>query len=448
MQSTVSSVALSVLSMPDILFEIFKDITIEEDPFRPMYSLDALRKRQNAMQTAIRISTVCKVWRSTALSMSQLWTTIPSIILPLEGTRKSQKIFAECIATLVQRGSHKGLIFYMELRSGIYRSNCHRVIESLLQCSPDWYSVCINILSIDAFHILNRIPDSLDRLNTVSLIFKRPLDDHRCIDIGPFLRRVAHLHSLQLNNAHVVDAKAWNDVPKHDLQSFFISANGFTPQQETSFKQLSIPDVEEFVLRTKYACPATIVTEMIKNSTHNAIRVLSLHRDSERPINDSVIPMLLKSLPLITIVATPLPSTNDINILAKEISIPTLQILMFSVNSVLKNSQDAQTYGPALRTLGQTGKYKLKLTEVPWSHRIIDGLEGWDDTEAHHALSIAASKLINSSDLGLKFCNDTMNILSDIRAMNCVTFGDIQVKFLNTLLIRTCFYIYYSRALK
>ena len=158
---------------PELLQEIFIHITV---PWT--YS------RWNTIPWAL--SQVCRLWRTTALSVSSMWSRLPTIYLH----KKIPSSYAAQIRELLVRSRDAPISFY--LYAPFKELNSHPIIDALVLHSERWQTVAIDSTTPTLF-AFKGIKGRLSSLRTLSLEVWRQTDPvvFDMFEEAPQLRQVS-----------------------------------------------------------------------------------------------------------------------------------------------------------------------------------------------------------------------------------------------------------------
>ena len=141
---------------PELLQEIFIHVTVPWE-----YS------RRNAIPWDL--SQVCRLWRTTALSVSSLWSQLPTIYLH----KKTSRSYVAKIMELLVRSRDAPISFY--LYAPFKELSSHPIIDALVLHSNRWQTVAIDCTTRTVF-AFKGVKGRLSSLQTLSLEVRRQTD--------------------------------------------------------------------------------------------------------------------------------------------------------------------------------------------------------------------------------------------------------------------------------
>ena len=472
---------------PELLQEIFLHITI---PWT--YS------RWNTIPWAL--SQVCRLWRTTALSVSSLWSRLPTIYLH----KKVPCSYAAQIRELLVRSRDAPISFY--LYAPFKELDSHPIIDALVLHSERWHTVAIDSTTPTIF-AFKRIKGRLSSLRTLSLEVWRQTDPvvFDMFEDAPQLREVsldgpfpgevrlpfsqltrykervrgrgmadftislaASLTTLEISR--LSDSP---DIPKTTLPLLVTLKVQFDDMISQGFlENVTLPAIQEILIAGFEGHLITVLTAMISRSHSPCMLKKFAFRTSE--LDSGELTTLLRLTPHLVDLNLPLPPPEDLsNLIIGRNSrplVPLLQMLTFEAEAV-RRAETSQ----ALNALAVSRCYKnTSLPSVvpgdvpPDDHRLLKELrilfkssrtchcelrflENWVQSEESKQLEVWKENLLQEvpelegrpaprkRKFDLKWGERVFDIFSDIEKF--------QIKNVNAIYVRNIYLFHIIRVL-
>ena len=336
---------------PELLQEIFIHITV---PWT--YS------RWNTIPWAL--SQVCRLWRSTALSVSSMWSRLPTIYLH----KKIPNSYAAQIRELLVRSRDAPISFY--LYAPFKELNSHPIIDALVLHSERWQTVAIDSTTPTIF-AFKGIKGRLSSLRTLSLEVWRQTDpvvfdmfedapQLREVSLdGPFPGEVRLPFSqltrykervrgrgmadftislaTSLTTLEISRLSESPDIPVTTLPLLVTLKVQFDDIISQGFlENVTLPAIQEILIAGFEGNLITVLTAMISRSQSPCMLKKFAFRTSE--LDSGELTTFLRLTPHLVELNLPLPPPEDLsNLIIKRNSrplVPLLQMLTFEAEAV------------------------------------------------------------------------------------------------------------------
>ena len=336
---------------PEILQEIFIHITV---PWTC--------SRWNTIPWAL--SQVCRLWRTTALSVSSMWSRLPTIYLH----KKIPCSYVAQIRELLVRSRDAPISFY--LYAPFKELNSHPIIDALVLHSERWQTVAIDSTTPTIF-AFKGIKGRLSSLRTLSLEVWRQTDPvvFDMFEDAPQLREVSldgpfpgevRLPFSQLTrykervrgrgmadftislatSLTTLEISRLNespDIPVTTLPLLVTLKVQFDDITSQGFlENVTLPAIQEILIAGFEGHLITVLTSMISRSHSPCMLKKFAFRTSE--LDSGELTTLLRLTPHLLELNLPLPPQEDLsNLIIKHDSrplVPLLQMLIFEADAV------------------------------------------------------------------------------------------------------------------
>ena len=457
---------------PEILQEIFLHITI---PWT--YS------RWNAIPWAL--SQVCRQWRTTALSISSLWSRLPTIYLH----KKIPSSYAAQIGELLVRSRDAPISFY--LYAPFKELSTHPIIDALVLHSERWQTVTIDSTTptILAF---KEIKGRLSSLRTLSLevwretdpvVFDMFEDAPRLREVsldGPFPGEVRLPFSqltrykervrgrgmadftislaMSLTTLEISRLSESPDIPVTTLPLLVTLKVQFDDMISQGFlENMTLPAIQEILIAGFEGHLITVLIDMISRSPSPCMLKKFAFRTSE--LDSGELTALLRLTPHLVDLNLPLPPPDDLsNLVIGQSSkplVPLLQMLTFEAEAVRRaetnqalnalavsrchhNASLTSVVPPSdyrtleeLRVLfksSRTCHYELRFLENWIQSEESKQLEVWKETLLQEVPELEGRPAPRKRKFDLKWCERVFDIFSNIEKF--------QIKNVNAIYVR------------
>lgn len=462
---------------PELLQEIFIHITV---PWT--YS------RWNTIPWAL--SQVCRRWRTTALSVSSLWSRLPTIYLH----KKTSCSYAAQIRELLLRSRDAPISFY--LYAPFKELNSHPIIDALVLHSDRWQTVAIDSTTPTIF-AFKGIKGRLSSLRTLSLEVWRQTDpvvfdmfedapQLREVSLdGPFPGEVRLPFSqltrykervrgrgmadftislaTSLTTLEISRLSESPDIPVTTLPLLVTLKVQFDDIISQGFlENVTLPAIQEIRIAGFEGHLITVLTAMISRSPSPCMLKKFAFRSSE--LDSGELTTLLKLTPHLVDLNLPLPPPEDLsNLIIRRNSrplVPLLQMLTFEAEGV-RRAETSQ----ALNALAVSRSYHQNSSVVPGDiplgdHRVLKELrilfktsrtchyelrflENWLQSEESKQLEVWKEKLLQEipelegrpaprkRKFDLKWCERVYDIFSNIEKFQIKNVNAIYVRKMN-----------------
>ncbi|KAF9530933.1 hypothetical protein CPB83DRAFT_904918 [Crepidotus variabilis] len=337
------------------------------------------RSWTNASEIPWALAQVCRSWRINALSVSALWSRLPTMDLSKSDPRSRTKVQLEYLEELLHRSRSAPLDLY--LFSLGFNGTSHPVIDLLLRHCERWQAVTIKI-NISILPRLFEIKGRLPKLESLSLYLSGygegvPTIDMfegapqlRQVDVGgPFLAELAlpfeqlerYKDKMRMRNSitrvvtaanslealtilELCESSGTPPIPPVTLPALRKLQVKFCCTRPEFLNNLSVPAIEEIKMVSYHDRGGLIPTivNIVNNSQHRICPLKTL-RFRTHAILEGQLSGLLRLTPLLTSLDMPLPPSHDINVLATQSSlVPHLQACDFFINDVINTSLDTE----------------------------------------------------------------------------------------------------------
>ncbi|KAF9532664.1 hypothetical protein CPB83DRAFT_903660 [Crepidotus variabilis] len=329
------------------------------------------------------LALVCRRWRSAALSVSVLWSRLPSMTLSMEDMPREIQADLERLEMLLQRSQPAPLKFQCVLFD--FSKDAHPALKLLIRHCERWWDVKFVMETRRILHF-EEIKGRLHKLDSLALQMVGDQEGISAIDIfkdAPQLRRVdisgdfnaelvfpfgqlkyykddlrsknilsrvaTSAHSLETLVFHI-DRLELNTMPLDfaitlpSLRNLQVNLKGLIPP---FLKNISVPAIEEFTISTN-AMEGTLiplVINMISNSPRSSCSLKSLRIRAPTPLIGELV-NLLSLTPQLTsfnLSTYTFPPVHDINTLATQLSlVPYLKTCDFIIHNSTKRWSSAE----------------------------------------------------------------------------------------------------------
>jgi hypothetical protein len=460
---------------PELLQEIFIHVTIPWEC-----------SRRNAIPWDV--SQVCQLWRTTALSVSSLWSKLPTIYLH----KKISRSYVAQIMELLVRSRDAPISFY--LYAPFKELDSHPIIDALVLHSNRWQRVAIDCTTrtVSAFE---GVKGRLSSLQTLSLEVRRQMDPvvFDMFEDAPQLREVSldgpfpgevllpfsqltrykerlrgsgmafYTISLAASLTTLEVSRFFDspDIPVITLPSLITLKVQFDDTLSQGFlENLTLPAIQEIRIAGFGGRLITAVTAMISRSHSPCMLKKFAFRSSG--MDSGELTRFLKLTPHLVELYLPLPPPEDLsNLIIGQDSrplVPLLQSLTFESAGIRR----AET-GQLLNDLAVSRCYQDTASAVPenvplpsdrraleelrisyksvWTcHHELKLLENWLQSEESDQLEVWKEKLIQEvpeldfrptrkRKFDLKWSERVLDILSNIEKLHVKDVNAIYVRY-------------------
>ena len=463
---------------PELLQEIFLQTTGRE------YC------RWNTIPWAL--SQVCRPWRTTALSVSCLWSKLPTIYL----RKKAPRSYVAQINELLVRSRDAPISFY--LYAPFKELDSHPIIDALALHSERWQTVAIYSSNLTIF-AFKGVKGRLSSLRTLSLEIWRQTDPV-VFDIfedapqlrevhldGPFSGEVrlplsqltrykervrgggmadhivslaTSLTTLEISRYHESPVIPVITLPS--LVTLKVQFDEYIPPQGF-LDNLTLPAIQEIWIAGFDGHLITVLTAMISRSHSPCMLKKFAFRTSE--LESGELTDLLRLTPHLVDLNLPLPPPEDLSnlIIGSRPLVPLLQTLIIEADAIrraetshlLNALADSRCHLQDTSLITSTApgdvhlpddhqalkELRLIFKTISICHHEHRFLEDWFQSEGSEQLEIWKEKLVQELPeledrsasrkrrFDLKWCDRVLDILSDIEKFQVKNVNDIYVRF-------------------
>ena len=463
---------------PELLQEIFIHITV---PWT--YS------RWNTIPWSL--SQVCRLWRTTALSVSSMWSRLPTIYLH----KKIPSSYAAQIRELLLRSRDAPISFY--LYAPFKELNSHPIIDALVLHSERWQTVAIDSTTPTIF-AFKGIKGRLSSLRTLSLEVWRQTDpvvfdmfedapQLREVSLdGPFPGEVRLPFSqltrykervrgrgmadftislaTSLTTLEISRLSGSPDIPVTTLPLLVTLKVQFDDIISQGFlENVTLPAIQEILIAGFEGHLITIVAAMISRSRLPCMLKKFAFRTSE--LDSGELTTLLRLTPHLVELNLPLPPPEDLsNLIIRRNSrplVPLLQMLTFEAEAVRRaeisqalndlavsrcyqnTSLTSESVVPGdvppadhqilkeLRILfksSRTCHYELRFLENWVQSEESKQLEAWKENLLQEVPELEGRPAPRKRKFDLKWCERVSDIFSNIEKFQVKNVNDIYVR--------------------
>ena len=472
---------------PELLQEIFIHITV---PWT--YS------RWNTIPWAL--SQVCRLWRTTALSVSSMWSRLPTIYLH----KKIPSSYAAQIRELLVRSRDAPISFY--LYAPFKELNSHPIIDALVLHSERWQTVAIDSTTPTIF-AFQGIKGRLSSLRTLSLEVWRQTDpvvfdmfedapQLREVSLdGPFPGEVRLPFSqltrykervrgrgmadftislaTSLTTLEISRLSESPDIPVTTLPLLVTLKVQFDDIISQGFlENVTLPAIQEILIAGFEGHLITVLTAMISRSHSPCMLKKLAFRTSE--LDSGELTTLLRLTPHLVELNLPLPPPEDLsNLIISRNSrplVPFLQMLTFEAETVRRAETSQALNALAVsRCYQSTSLTSIVPGDVPPSvqgtleelrilfkssrtcHYELRFLENWIQSEESKQLEVWKENLLQEvpeldgrpaprkRKFDLKWCERVFDIFSNIEKFQISDVNAIYVREYTTFFFHSFF---------
>ena len=320
---------------------------------------------------------VCRSWRASALSLSSLWSHLPTIDLAKSDPRARTKLQVEYLDELLRRSRFAPLDIY--IFSLGFSGTRHPVIDLLTRHCERWQVLTVK-MNTASLPRLREIKGRLPRLESLNLYLSGYEEGIPTIDMfdgapqlrqvdvgGPFLaelslpfsqlahykdkirmrnsitRVVTAANSLEaLTVLELCESSSTPPIPAVTLPALKKLQVKFCCTRPDFLSNLTAPILEEIKL-VSYHDEGNLIPSLItiisNSSTPCVLKILRFRTHSVRA---GQLPELLRLTPDLRTLDMPIPPAADINAFAYDRLAPRLESCEFFIDDVIGTSHDAQ----------------------------------------------------------------------------------------------------------
>ena len=430
------------------------------------------------------LSQVCQLWRTTALSVSVLWSRLPTIHL----RKDTPQSFLPQIGELLVRSRDAPIHIYIYSPYGVVYD--HPIIDILVLHSERWQSVTIDSTTV-MVSALKGVKGRLSSLKMLSLtVFPSPgvvgpfdmfedapqlrsvnMDGPHPGDIRLPFSQLTHYRerlmggtstialATSLTTLETVRCAGSPNMPIVTFPFLLILKVNFEGLTQEFLENLTLPAIR--VIWTSGFCGhlITILTTMISHSHSPCLLQKLTLRTSE--LDPGELTRLLRLTPHLVYLDLPLPPPEDLTNLIirqnKRPLVPLLEMLIFQAdalrptetgqilnalavsrcNSLRHNS--TSTISRDVRNRHVLEELRIDFQSPRSCHYELRFLENWLQSETSEQLEMLKEKLIqelpeleqgrSARKRKLKGCDKVLDILSEIQRLQIKNVNDIYVRY-------------------